>query len=146
MRSWWGEVVGSCIASPEVAVDIRPAYFPAAVATAAGVVCAVPRPGNRMVDTVPLCWFLLRCPCPCHIPFVENGGCWVAGRLPVAGAVHIAGGWADVPATVVLGTLCSPAIDARGILGVHSCSYSGIDPCYDFLASARVAVAASAPR
>ena len=54
MRSWWGEGIGYCIASPEVAVDIRPAYFPAAAAAAAGVACAGPRPGNRLVDTVPL--------------------------------------------------------------------------------------------
>ena len=99
MRSWWVEGVGSRIASPEVAVDIRPAYFPAAVAAAAGVACAGPRPGNRLVDTVTLCWFLLRCHDPCHTPFVENGGCWVSGRLPVAGDMPITGGWADVPAT-----------------------------------------------
>ena len=55
MRIWWGEGVGSCIAFPEVAVDIRPAYFPAADAgAAAGVACAGPRPGNRLVDTVTL--------------------------------------------------------------------------------------------
>ena len=49
MQSWWGEGVGYRIAYPEVAVDTRPAYFSAA---AIGVACAVPRPGNRLVDTV----------------------------------------------------------------------------------------------
>ena len=55
MRSWWGEGVGSRIASPEVAVDIRPEYFPAdAAASAVGVARTGTRPGNRLVDTVPL--------------------------------------------------------------------------------------------
>ena len=145
MRSWWGEGVGYCIVSPEVAVDIRPAYFPAAVYSDADVACAGPWPGNRLVDTVPLCWFLMRFRGSCHVPFVENGGCWVAGRLPVSGAVPIAVGWSSVPATAALGPFGSPAISVRGPLGVHSCSCFVIAPCYDLLASARVAVAASVP-
>ena len=60
MRSWWGEGVGSRIASPVVAVDIRPAYFHTVVADVVGVSCAGPLPGSRLVDTVPLCWVLLR--------------------------------------------------------------------------------------
>ena len=144
MRSWWGEVVGSHIESPEVAVDIRPAYLPAAAAGYAGVACAVPWPGNRLVDNVPLCGVLLRCRGPCHVPFSENGGCWVAEMLPVAGTVTIAGDWAVVPATSVLGPLGLDAISTQGPLGVHSCSCSGVAPCSNLLASVRVAVAASA--
>ena len=144
MRSWWGEGVGYRIASPVVAVDIRPAHFHAVAAAAGGVACAVSLPGNRLVENVPLCWVLLRCRGPCHVPFVENGGCWVYGRLPVAGTVTIAGGWEAVPATAVLGPLGLPAISARGPLGDHSCSCSGVAPYFYLLASARVAVAASA--
>ena len=91
-KSWWGEGVGSRIASPQVAVEIRPAYFPDAVAAAAGVACSGPRADKRLVDTVPLYWFLLRCRGPCQVPFVENGGCWVAGRFPVSGDVPIIDG------------------------------------------------------
>ena len=129
-----------------VAVDIRPEYFHAVAAAAEGVACDVPLSGNRLVDTVPLFWVLLRCRGPCHVHFVENGGCWVSERLPVAGTVPIAGGWAAVPATSVLGTLFLPTIAARGPLGVHSCSCSGVAPWSDLLASASVAVSASAPR
>ena len=146
MRSWWGEGIGSCIASPVVAVYIRPAYFHAVSAAAVGVACAGPLPGNRLVDTVPLCWVLLCCRGPFHIPFVEKVGCWVAKIIPVAGTVPIAGGWADVPATAVLGPLGLPEIAARRSLGFHSCSCSGVVPWYHLLASARVAVAASASR
>ena len=78
MRSWWGEGVGSSIASPMVAVDIRPAYFHAVVDVVAGVACAGPLSGSRLVDTVPLCWVLIRCRGPCHVPFFEKVGCWVA--------------------------------------------------------------------
>ena len=60
MRSWWGERVGYHIVSPVVAVDIRPAYFHDVVAAVTGVACAGPLPGSRLVDTVPLCWVLLR--------------------------------------------------------------------------------------
>ena len=129
-----------------VAVDIRPAYLHAAAAAAAvGVECAGPLTGNRLVDTVPLCWVLLRCRGPYHFLLVENSGCWVAERLPVAGTIAIAGGWADVPATAVLGPLGLSAIAAQGTLGVHSCSCFGVAPYSDLLASERVAVAASAP-
>ena len=51
-----------------------------------------------------------------------------------------------MPTTAVLGPLGLPAIAAQGLLGVHSCSCSGVAPYSDLLASARVAVAASAPR
>ena len=129
-----------------VAVDIRPAYFHAVAAAAEGVACAGNLPGNRLVDTVPLCWVLLRCRGPCHVPLVENGGCWVAERLPVVGNVAIAGGWAAVPATAVLVPLGLTVIAARGTLGVHSCSCSGVAPYSYLLASAHVAVAESAPR
>ena len=125
MRSWWGEGVGSCIASPEVAVDIRPSSFPAASVSAAGVLCVVPRPGNRLVDTVPLNYLLLRCRGPCHVLCVENGGCWVVGRLLVAGTVPIAGGWVALPVTAALEPLGAPANAARGPLGVHSFSCFG---------------------
>ena len=66
--------------------------------------------------------------------------------LPVVGIVPIAGGWAAVPATAVLGPLGLPAIATQGLMGIHSCSCSGVAPCSDLLASACVAVAASAPR
>ena len=94
MRSWWGEGVGSRIASLVVAVDICPAYFHAVAvaAAAAGVACAGPLPGNRLVDTVPLCWVLLCFHGPCHIPFFKNGGFWVVGMFPVVVTVPIAGG------------------------------------------------------
>ena len=114
MRSWWGEVVGSRIASPVVSVDIRPAYFHAVVDVVAGVACAVPLSGSRLVDTVPLCWVLLRCRGPCHVPFFEKVGCWVAEMLPVVGIVSIVGGWAAVSAIAVLGPLGLPAIVAGG--------------------------------
>ena len=145
MRSWWGEGVGSRIASPVVAVDIRPAYFHAVSDATMGVACAGLLPGNRLVDTVPLCWVLLLCHGPCHVPLVENGGCWVVERLPVSGTFAIAGGWAAVPATAVLEPLGLPAISVWGTLGVHSCSCSGVAPYSDFLTYVRVAVAASAP-
>ena len=51
-----------------------------------------------------------------------------------------------MPDTAVLGPLGLPAIAARGPLGVYSCSCSGVALCSDLLASARVAVAASATR
>ena len=146
MRIWWGEGIGSRISSPEVAVDIRPAYFHAVSSADVGVTCAAPRPGNFLVDTVPLCWVLLCCHVPCHVPFVKNGICWVAGRLPVAGTVPIAGWWLSVPANAVLVPLGLPVIAARGPMGVHSCSCSGVAPCSDLLPSAGVVVAASAPR
>ena len=92
MRNWWGEGVGSRIASPVVAIDIRPAYFHAVSAASVGVACSAPLPSNRLVDTVPLWWFLLHCRGTCHVPLVKNGGCWVAERLPVAGTVAISGG------------------------------------------------------
>ena len=69
MRSWLVEGVGYRIASPEVAVDIRPAYLPYAAA-AADVACAAPRPGNRLVDTVTLSMLLLHYLGPCHVPCV----------------------------------------------------------------------------
>ena len=146
MRIWWGEGVGSRIASPVIAVDIRPAYLYDVAAAATGVACAGPLSGSRLVDTVPLCWVLLCYRSPCNIPFVENFGCWFAEMLPVVGTVPIAGGWAAVPATAVLGPLGLPTIAARGPLWVHSCSCSGVVPWSDFLASARVVVAASASR
>ena len=146
MRRWWGEGVGSCIPSPVVDVDIRPLYFHDVASAATGVVCAVPLPGNRLDDTVPLCWVLLRCRVPCHVPLVKNGGFWVAERLPVAGTVAISGGWAAVPYTAMLVPLGLRAISARGALGVHSCSCSCVAPYSDLLPSVRVAVAASAPR
>ena len=119
MKSWWVEGVGSRIAYPVVAIDIRSAYFHAVAAAAAGVACTGPLPGNRLVDTVSFCWVLIFCRGSCHVPFVENVGCWVAEMLPVAGTVPIDGGWAVVPVTDVLRTLGFPAIDARGPLGVH---------------------------
>ena len=143
MIIWWGEGVGSRIASPVVAVDIRTEYFHAVAAAYAGVVSASPLTGSRLVDTVPLCWVLLRCRGPFHFSFVENVGFWVAEMLPVVGTVPIAGGWAAVSATAVLGLLVLPAIAAWGPMGVHSCSCSGVVPWYDLLASARVVVAAS---
>ena len=110
-----------------VAVDIRPAYFHAVDAAVAGVVFSDPLSGSRLVDTVLLCWFLRRCRGPCHAPFVEKVGCWVAEMLPVVGIVPISGGWAAVPTTAV-GPLGVPAIAARGTLGVHSCSCYGVVP------------------
>ena len=129
-----------------VSVDIRPEYFHAVADAAAGVACADPLPGSRLVDTVPLCWVLLRCRDPFHVPFVENVCSWVAEMLPVVGTVPVAWGWAAVPATSVLGPLGLPAIASQGPLGFHSCSCSGVVPWYDLLASARVVVAASASR
>ena len=61
MKLWWGEGVGSRIASPVVAVDIRPAYLHAVVSAVAGVACAGPLTGSRLVDTIPLSWVLLCC-------------------------------------------------------------------------------------
>ena len=100
-----------------VAVDIRPAYFHAVAAAVAGVACAGPLPVSRLVDTVPLCWFLLRCRRPFHVPFDVSVGCWVAEIIPVVGIVPIDGGWDVVPATAVLGPLGLPAIAARGGAG-----------------------------
>ena len=110
MRSCWGEGLGSCIASPVVSVDTPPKYFHAVAAAVAGVAFAGPLPGSRLVDTIPLCWVLLHCRVPCHVPFVENVGCWVAEMLPVVGIVTISGGWAAVPVTAVLGPIGVPAI------------------------------------
>ena len=144
MRSWWGEGVGSCIASPVVAVDIRPTYFHAVASAVAGVAFDGPLPVSHLVDALPLCWVLLHCRGPFHVPFVENVGCWVAEMLPVVGIVPIAGGWAAAPATVVLGPLGMPAIATRGPLGVHSYYCSSVVPWSDLLAFARVVVTASA--
>ena len=74
-----------------VSVDIHPAYFHDIAAAVVGVSCAGPLPGSRLVDTVPLCWVLLHCRGPYHVPFDVNAGCWVAEMLPVVGIVPIAG-------------------------------------------------------
>ena len=129
-----------------VAVDIRPLYFHSVYASDAGIACAGPLSGNRLVDNVPLCWVLLRCRGPCHIPFVENVVYWVAELLPVVGIVPISGGWAAVPATDVLGPLGLHVIAAGGALGFHLCSCSGVVPLSDLLAFVRVVVAASTSR
>ena len=128
MRSWWGEGVGSRIAYPVVSAVIRPAYFYSVSDALVGVAFSGLLPYSRLVDTVTLCWVLLRCRSPCHVPFVENVGCWVAEMPSVVGIVPISGGWAAVPASSVLGPLGVPAITARGPLGVHSCSCSGVVP------------------
>ena len=89
---------------------------------------------------------MLRYRGPCHVPCVEYGGCWVAGRLLVAGTVPISGGWEAVPVTAALGPLGAPSIAARGSLGFHACSCFGAATCFDFLAYAHVMAAASALR
>ena len=109
MRSWWGEGVGSRI-SLVVVVDIRRAV----VAAVVGVACAGPRLVSRLFDTAPLHWGSLRCHAPCRFPFAENVGCLVADKLPAVGIVAIAGGFAAVPAIVVLVPLGVPAIDVGG--------------------------------
>ena len=113
MRSWWGEGVGSRIAFV-VAVDVRPACFHAVVAAIDGVACAAPLPCSRLVDTVPLCWVLVRCCGPCHVPFVEDVGCWVAEMIPVVGIVSIAG----------VGLLCLPLL-CWGCLGCLPLMWGG---------------------
>ena len=105
-----------------------------------------PLPGSRLVDTVPLCWVLLCCRGPFHIPFVENVGCWVAEMLPAVGIAYVTGGWAAVPYIAVLGPLGLPDIALGGALGVHSCSCSGVVPLSDLFASVCVVVVASASR
>ena len=117
MRSWWGEGVGSRIAFV-FSVDIRPTYFHAVFSVVAGVAFNDPLLGSHMVDTVPLCWFPLRCRVPCRVPFTENVGCCVAEMIPAVGIVSIAGGWAAVTAIAVFGPLGVPVISAgRGAGG-----------------------------
>ena len=72
-----------------------------------------PRPGNRLINTVPLCWVLLRCRGPCHVPFVENGGCWVYGRLPVAGTAAQPPEMGTVPATGSLSATQQPPFSTK---------------------------------
>ena len=146
MRSCWGEGVGSRIAFPVVAVDICPPYFHAVTDDVAGVAFSDPLSGSHLVDTIPLCWVMQRCRFPFLVPFVENVGFWVAEMLHVVGIVPIAGGWAAVSATSVLGPLGLPTIAARGPMGVHSCYCYGVFPLSDLTASVRVVVAASALR
>ena len=92
MRSWWVKGVGSRIAYLVVSVDIRPVYSHDVSASGAGVSFADSLSCGRLVDTVPFCWVLRRFRGPCHVPFVENVGCWIAEILPVVGIVPIVGG------------------------------------------------------
>ena len=141
MRSWWEEGVGSHI-SFVVVVDIHPA----AIAAVAGVSCAVPLLGSRLVDTAPLRWVPLRCHVPCRVPFDENVDCLVADMIPAVGIVAIAGGVAAVSAIAVLVPLGVSAIAAGGPMVVHSYSCSSAVPLFSELVSAHGAVVASASR
>ena len=142
MRSWWGVGVGSRIVFV-FAVDIHPAYFHAVVAAVAGVACADPLLGSRLVDTVQLRWVPVRCRVPFRVPFAENVGCLVTDNLPAASIVAIAGGFAAVPAIAVLVLLGVPAIDVGGPKVDHSYYCSGSVSLFVALAFALGVIVAS---